>query len=109
MVSFNCGQARDLGFDARHEPERNNPAHAHLYCDGTPAKQRKKNAQRLAPGVCGCLRTGVFRVMLLLRSHSSDGLPGPPVLLLQHFIQDVGIQNGGLHTLTRQYGRDRLA
>ncbi len=48
MVSFNCGQARDLGFDARHEPERNNPAHAHLYCDGTPAKQRKKNAQRLA-------------------------------------------------------------
>jgi hypothetical protein len=48
MVSFNCGQARDLGFDARHEPERNNPAHAHLYCDGTPSKLRKKNAQRLA-------------------------------------------------------------
>lgn len=27
--------------------------------------------------------------MLLLRSHPSDGLPGPPVLPLQHFTQDV--------------------
>ena len=61
------------------------------------------------PGVCGCLSTGVFRVMLLLRSHPSDGLPGLLVLLLQHFIQDVGVQNSSLHTLTRQYGRDRPA
>ncbi len=45
--------------------------------------------------------------MLLLRSHLSDGLPGLLVLPLQHFIQDVGIQNGSFHTLTRQYGRDR--
>lgn len=48
MVAFLCGLARDLGFDARHEPERGNPAHAHLYCDAIPPKQRKKNAQRLA-------------------------------------------------------------
>jgi len=48
MVSFNCGQARHWGFDARHEPELNNPAHAHLYCDAMAPKQRKKSAQRLA-------------------------------------------------------------
>ena len=27
-VSFNCGQARVLGFDAQYEPEKGNPAHA---------------------------------------------------------------------------------
>lgn len=48
MVAFNCGAARQSGFDARHEPEHDNPAHAHLYCDSQTAKQRKKNAQRLA-------------------------------------------------------------
>ncbi len=49
MVSFNCGHARALGFDARHEPENDNPAHAHLYCDvAARPKERKKNAQRLA-------------------------------------------------------------
>ena len=49
MLSFNCGRARALGFDARHEPENDNPAHAHLYCDCTAIpKERKKNAQRLA-------------------------------------------------------------
>jgi hypothetical protein len=48
MVSFSCGQARQLGFNARHEPEKDNPAHAHLYCDKDRPKQRKKNAQRLA-------------------------------------------------------------
>lgn len=49
MVSFNCGSARQLGFDARHEHEAGNRAHAHLYCDEQmSAKQRKRNAQRLA-------------------------------------------------------------
>ncbi len=49
MVSFNCGRARQLGFDARYEPGENNPAHAHLYCDAAARpKERKKNAQRLA-------------------------------------------------------------
>lgn len=49
MVSFNCGDARSLGFDARHEPEQGNDAHGHLYCDHAASpKQRKKNAQRLA-------------------------------------------------------------
>ena len=49
MVSFNCGEARRLGFDARHEPEQNNKAHGHLYCSDThSSNQRKKNAQRLA-------------------------------------------------------------
>lgn len=49
MVSYNCGEARELGFDARHEPERGNQAHAHLYCDlDLSNKRRKRNAQRLA-------------------------------------------------------------
>ena len=49
MVSFNCGQARALGFNAIHEPEYGNPAHAHLYCDAAARpKERKKNAQKLA-------------------------------------------------------------
>src|SRR5208337_1024367 len=49
MVSFNCGLARQLGFDARHEPEKDNPAHGHLHCDtAAKPKERKKNAQRLA-------------------------------------------------------------
>lgn len=49
MVSFNCGEARQLGFDARHEPELDNKAHGHLYCDDSlSSKQRKKKAQRLA-------------------------------------------------------------
>jgi len=49
MVSFNCGQARQLGFDARHEPENDNQAHAHLYTDAlAKPKERKRNAQRLA-------------------------------------------------------------
>jgi hypothetical protein len=53
MVSFNCGNARELGFDARHEPEPNNRAHSHLYCDvELSSTQRKKNAQRLARS-CG--------------------------------------------------------
>ena len=48
MVSFNCGEARQLGFDARHEPEQDNNAHAHLYCDqDATARERKKNARRL--------------------------------------------------------------
>ena len=48
MVSFNCGEARGLGFDARHEPEPENPAHGHLYCElDLGVKQRKKKAQRL--------------------------------------------------------------
>jgi hypothetical protein len=49
MVSFHCGRARQLGFDARHEPENRYPAHAHLYCGHqVDPKRRKKNAQRLA-------------------------------------------------------------
>lgn len=49
MVSFNCGTARCLGFDARHEPEGSNKAHSHLYCSKDhSSKQRKKNAQILA-------------------------------------------------------------
>ncbi len=49
MVSFNCGDARELSFDARREPEHDNPAHGHLYCDlDLRPKLRKRNAQRLA-------------------------------------------------------------
>lgn len=50
IVSFGSGDARTLGFDARHEiddtfPE--NEAHAHVYYDGGRSS-RKKNARRLA-------------------------------------------------------------
>ena len=48
IVSFNCGQARQLGFNARHEPEKDNPAHAHLYCEMDRPKERKRDGQRLA-------------------------------------------------------------
>ena len=49
IVSFNCGQAREHGFDARQEPDENYPdnaAHAHVYYDGSKSS-RKKNARRL--------------------------------------------------------------
>lgn len=50
IVSFQCGRARELGFDARLERDEafpNNKAHAHVYYDGT-RNSRKKNARRLA-------------------------------------------------------------
>lgn len=43
LVAFNCGQARQLGFDARLEPDPNHPenhAHANVYCS-LPTKQRR--------------------------------------------------------------------
>ena len=46
IISVGCGRARSLEFDARHEPENNNPAHANLYYDGSN-KSRKKNARKL--------------------------------------------------------------
>ncbi len=50
IVLFNCGQARAVGFDARHEldpqyPE--NKAHANVYYDG-PNSRRKRDAKVLA-------------------------------------------------------------
>lgn len=50
IVAFNCGQARSLGYDARHEPDpnfRDNKAHANVYFDGTNST-RKKAAKKLA-------------------------------------------------------------
>lgn len=47
IAAFNCGQARQLGFDARHEPEQGNDAHAHVYND-FPANERKRRARQLA-------------------------------------------------------------
>lgn len=50
VVAFNCGRARQLGFDARREADDDYPengAHAHMYfCGGSSS--RKKNARRLA-------------------------------------------------------------
>jgi hypothetical protein len=47
IVAFNCGAARAIGFDARHEPEDGNGAHANVY--GPPGtKERKRHARRLA-------------------------------------------------------------
>lgn len=46
VVEFNCGVARELGFDARHEPENGNDAHAHVYCELASGK-RKKQARKL--------------------------------------------------------------
>lgn len=47
IVAFNCGSARDIGFDARHEPEEGNAAHANVYSD-FPTKERKRRARQLA-------------------------------------------------------------
>jgi hypothetical protein len=47
IVGFNCGQARQLGFDARHEPEHGNGAHANVYND-FPTNERKRRARQLA-------------------------------------------------------------
>ena len=50
IVSFNCGDARSLGFDPRKEKDLRNPdniAHAHVYWDGSNNK-RKSAAKRLA-------------------------------------------------------------
>lgn len=47
VAAFNCGEARAIGFDARHEPEHGNDAHANVYCDG-PGGERKRRARRLA-------------------------------------------------------------
>lgn len=46
VLTFQSGEARALGYDARHEPENGDNSHAHVYCEMN-AKQRKKNFQRL--------------------------------------------------------------
>src|SRR3990172_10453737 len=48
LVSFNCGMARALDFDARHEMDRRHPenkAHANVYCD-CPTKERKRRSRQ---------------------------------------------------------------
>ena len=50
IVSFNCGRARELGFDAKLERDKtfpDNAAHAHVYYGGS-RNSRKKNAKKLA-------------------------------------------------------------
>lgn len=50
LVVFNCGEARELGFDARLELDEQYPkntAHAHVYYEGS-GNSRKKNARQLA-------------------------------------------------------------
>lgn len=47
IVGFNSGQARQLGFDARHEPEHGNSSHANVYCTH-PNNERKRRARQLA-------------------------------------------------------------
>lgn len=49
IVQFNCGKAREVGFDAREELDPNDPenfAHANVYYEGS--KKRKREAKRLA-------------------------------------------------------------
>jgi hypothetical protein len=50
IVSFNCGQARAVGFDARHELDPQYPdnmAHANVYYVGA-SNHRKRDAKALA-------------------------------------------------------------
>lgn len=47
IVAFPCGEARSLGFDARHKPELGNDAHANVHCD-QPPNERKRRARALA-------------------------------------------------------------
>jgi hypothetical protein len=49
LVSFNCGEATEIGFRALHEVDPdypNNDAHAHVYSDGRRS-ERKRRSQRL--------------------------------------------------------------
>jgi hypothetical protein len=46
VLRINCNAARLLGFDARHEPENGDEAHANVYCD-LNSTQRKKRIRRL--------------------------------------------------------------
>jgi len=55
IVAFNCGIAREFGFDTRHEPEpfgmdlsAINDAHCNVYCDIAGDNARKKKARSLA-------------------------------------------------------------
>jgi len=47
IAAFGCGAARGIGFDARHEPEHGNDAHANVYAD-FPPNERKRRARQLA-------------------------------------------------------------
>ncbi len=50
IVLFNCGEARSIGFDARHELDPkypDNKAHANVYYDGS-SSHRKRAAKALA-------------------------------------------------------------
>lgn len=50
IVAFECGFARQLGYDPRLERDERHPengAHAHVYFDGSPS-QRMKSAKKLA-------------------------------------------------------------
>ncbi len=50
IVSFNCGDARSIRFDARQELDPqypDNKAHAHVYYDGTNSR-RKRDAKAMA-------------------------------------------------------------
>lgn len=62
IVLFNCGQAQQLEFDPRKEPDPNYPdntAHANVYYDGSNSS-RKKRARKLA-GACRVVREPSFR------------------------------------------------
>ena len=47
LARFNCGEARELGFDARHEPEEDHDDHANVYSTDLNGSQRKKLARKL--------------------------------------------------------------
>ncbi len=54
IVSFVCGRARELGFDARDEPDEqfpDNDAHAHVYYDGG-RKRPQEECPPFGEGVC---------------------------------------------------------
>ena len=61
LVAFNCGEARDIGFETRDELDPlhpDNKAHAHVYFidyQDLSSKQRKAKARRLADA---CWRVG---------------------------------------------------
>lgn len=62
LAEFNCGEAKAIGFEARDEPDPNQPdnlAHAHVYFldfHATNKNQRKIKARKLA-GICQEVRT----------------------------------------------------
>jgi len=70
ILRFNSGEARRHDFDARHEPENDDDAHANVYCD-LNSNQRKKRIRELLE--CATTTVAVRPVVERLRASTKRG------------------------------------